>query len=108
MEYIYIMSCRRSQGASEIHSVWDSYGRAIKEYYNYLIRDKKIRKDSDEILFMYLYEIPVNKMFAGKDDRSDEKFTKTSKHRIKFKNFGELKKEYQIMERDNKINEILS
>jgi len=39
MEYIYIMSCQRGQGAPQIHSVWDSYERAITEYYEYHIRD---------------------------------------------------------------------
>ena len=109
MEYIYIMSCQRGQGASEIHSIWDSYERAIKEYYEYHIRDGySNRDDSSEYWFMNLYKIPVNKKFANEDDYSKEKFTKSSKNRIKFKNFGELRKEYKIIDRDNKINEILS
>lgn len=103
------MSCQRGQRAHEIHSVWDSYERAIKEFYEYHIRDGYSDRDySREYWFMNLYKIPINQMFANEDDYSKEKFTKSSKHRIKFKNFGELKKEYQTINRDNKINEILS
>ena len=109
MEYVYIMSCQRGQGAPEIHSIWGSYERAIKEYYEYHIRDGySNRVDSSEYWFMNLYKIPVNQKFANEDDYSKEKFTKSSKNRIKFKNFGELRKEYKIIDRDNKINEILS
>lgn len=108
MEYVYIMSCQRGQGASEIHSIWNSYERAITEYYNYQKRDNRKLKDEDQLYFMELYKIPLNQKFANEDDYSKEKFTKSSKHRIKFKNFGELRKEYQIIDRDNKINEILS
>jgi len=57
---------------------------------------------------MNLYKIPINQIFANEDDYSKEKFTKNSKNRIKFKNWGELRKEYQVIDRDNKINEILS
>jgi len=109
MEYIYIMSCQRGQGAPEIHSVWDSYERAIKEYYEYHIRDGySDRDDSSEYWFMNLYKIPINQIFANEDDYSKEKFTKNSKNRIKFKNWGELRKEYQTINRDLKIDEILS
>jgi hypothetical protein len=55
---------------------------------------------------MCLYEIPVNQIFANEDDLSKEKFTKSSKHRVKFKNWGELKKEYNVTNRNIKLNEI--
>ena len=109
MEYIYIMSCQRGQGAPEIHSVWDSYERAIKEYYEYHIRDGySVTDDNSEYWFMNLYKIPVNQIFADEDDYSKEKFTRNSKNRIKFKNLGELRKEYQTINRDLKIDDILS
>lgn len=108
MEYVYIISCQRGQGASQIHSIWSSYERAITEYYNYQKRDNRKIKDEDQLYFMELYKIPLDHKFADKSDYSKEKFTKSSKNRIKFKNFGELRKEYQIIDRDNKINEILS
>jgi hypothetical protein len=57
---------------------------------------------------MNLYKIPINQIFADEDDYSKEKFTRNSKNRIKFKNWGEFKKEYQTINRDLKIDEILS
>ncbi len=107
MENIYIISCQRGQGAPEIHSIWNSYELAIKEYYEYHIRDGySDRDDSSEYWFMYLYEIPINKVFAEKEGWSKEKLTKSSKHRVKFKNWGELKKEYKTVSRDLKLTEL--
>ena len=106
MEKIYIISCQRGQGAPEIHSIWNSYELAIKEYYEYYIRDGYGKSDEDEFWFMYLYEIPANQVFADKNGWSKEKFTKSSKHRLKFKNWGELKKEYKTVSRDLKLTQI--
>jgi len=107
MENIYIISSQRGQGAPEIHSIWNSYELAIKEYYEYHIRNGySDRDDISKYWFMCLYEIPVNQIFANEDDCSKEKFTKSSKHRVKFKNWGELKKEYNVTNRNIKLNEI--
>jgi hypothetical protein len=107
MENIYIISSQRGQGAPEIHSIWNSYELAIKEYYEYHIRNGySDRDDTSKYWFMCLYEIPVNQVFANEDDLSKEKFTKSSKHRVKFKNWGELKKEYNVTNRNIKLNEI--
>jgi hypothetical protein len=106
MENIYIISCQRGQGAPEIHSIWNSYELAIKEYYEYHVRDGYGKSDESEFRFMYLYEIPANQVFADKNVWSNEKFTKSSKHRMKFKNWGDLKKEYKTVSRDLKLTEI--
>ena len=99
MEYIYIMACQRGQGGTEIFSMWDSYEKSIIAYYNYHIKDGYgKRQDSSDYWFMYLYKFPVNMDFStdfcGHGGSSDIKIQKSSKYRIKFKNWGELKKEY--------------
>lgn len=113
MEYVYIMACQRGQAAHEIHSMWDTYEKAIKEYYEYHIRDDKessfsrSRQDDDDYWFMYLYKFPVNKIFANNKGWSETKLGKSSKYRIKFKNWGELRKEYVVVSRDSKIESII-
>lgn len=106
MEYIYIMSCQRGGGAPEIHSIWSTYEAAIKEYYEYHIKDGYEKSgDDSQFWFMYLYKIPVNERFAVGNEWSKEKLTKSSKHRLKLK-WGDVKKEWSLISRDEKLAQI--
>ena len=101
------MSCQRGQGAPEIHSIWTTYESAIKEYYEYHIKDGYAKSSDDsELWFMYLYKIPVNERFAEEGKEwSKEKITKSSKHRLKLK-WGDVKKEWSLISRDEKLTQI--
>jgi hypothetical protein len=109
MEYIYILSCQRGQGSPEIHSMWNSYEKAIKSYYHYHISDKSTSSISN---FMFLYKFPTNTIFSvggeGESwrDWSDVKIQKSSKYRIKFDSFKELESEYKVFNRDDKLTEL--
>jgi hypothetical protein len=111
MEHIYIMACQRGQSSPEIFSIWNTYEKAITAYYKYHIDEDNLYKktDNDTYWFMYLYKIPVGENFVEVSRKSsDVKLQKSCKYRIKFKTWGDLRKEYNIVNRDSKIESITS
>ena len=85
------LKCKRKTAYYKYNSKDDSFGRP--------------KNDSDDYWFMYLYKFPVNVDFSN-NGSSNIKKGKSSKYRLKFKNWGELRKEYISVNRDNKLTEI--
>lgn len=114
MDFIYSISAQRGQGAPEIFYLTCSYENAIIFLYEFILKDedgKNINSSySFHTDFYHLNKFPLDSNLA-RDKWSDVKMTKSSKYRIKFKNWGELKKEYiackQQQTRNEKLKTIL-
>lgn len=97
MDFIYSISAQRSQGAPEIFYFTYDYEKAIIYLYEYIVNEGKTLNDNYSFYtdFYQLNKFPLDFEFAPTDTTwSNVKMTKSSKFRIKFKNWGELKKEY--------------
>ena len=98
MDFIYSISAQRGQGAPEIFYFTYSYENAIIFLYEFILKDEGGKTINDSYSFhtdfYHLNKFPSNLNFAPDYDWSKVKMTKSSKYRIKFKNWGELKKEY--------------
>ena len=98
MDFIYSISAQRGQKAPEIFYFTYDYEKAIIYLYEYIVKDNEGKTLNDNYSFYtdfyQLNKFPLNFEFAPTDTWSDVKMTKSSKFRIKFKNWGELKKEY--------------
>jgi len=100
MNYVYIISCQRGQKLPEIYSMWSSYDKAINAYYDACV------KKSHNFSWLYLYEFPLDEEFCDVTKWSDVKMGKSSKYRLKFKNFNELKTIALSTSRDVKLTEL--
>ena len=109
MDFIYSISAQRNQGAPEIFYFTYSYENAIIFLYEFILKDEGVEtiNDSYSFDFYHLNKFPSNLNFAPDYDWSKVKMTKSSKYRIKFKNWGELKKEYLSCKRNEKLETIL-
>ena len=98
MDFIYSISAQRGQKAPEIFYFTYSYENAIIYLYEYIVKDNEGKTINDSYSFhtdfYQLNKFPLDFEFAPTDTWSDVKMTKSSKFRIKFKNWGDLKKEY--------------
>lgn len=103
-KYIYVISWARGQESPQIYSIWDSYEKAILEYYNSLNSDGFHKHDEQEYYFLYLHKIPLNVSLS----EIELKLNKSSKYRVKFKNWGEIKKEYARVKRDINIEKLIN
>ncbi len=107
MEYIYSISAQRGQKAPEIFYFTYDYDKVIIYLYEYILEDN----NSKEYLvtdFYQLNKFPLEFAFAPDETWSNVKMTKSSKYRIKFKNWGELKKEYISCKRNEKLEIVLN
>ncbi len=116
MDFIYSMSAQRGQGAPEILYFTDTYEKAIIYYYEFIKinshstqRGQKINDNEEyEVEFYQLSKYPLDCEFIEKGTSwSKVKMIKSSKYKIKFKNWGELKKEYLSCKRNEKLETIL-
>ena len=98
MDFIYSISAQRSQGAPEIFYFTYSYEKAIIYLYEFILKDEDGKTINDSYSyhtdFYHLNKFPSDFNFSPDYDWSKVKMTKSSKYRVKFKNWGELKKEY--------------
>jgi hypothetical protein len=98
MNFIYSISAQRAQRTPEIFYLTQSYEKVIIYLYEYIVKDNNGKTMEDNNIFYtdfyQLSKFPLDFEFAPTDTWSDVKMTKSSKFRIKFKNCGELKKEY--------------
>ena len=109
MEYIYILTCQDEQGAPEIYSFFDNYQSSLITYYEYNESNGYYQKKDDDTYWHYeLYKFPINTFFTEIGVSSKIKISKSSKYRIKHKNWGEIRKEYISLKRDEKIENILN
>jgi hypothetical protein len=112
MDFIYSISAQRGQKAPEIFYFTYSYEKAIIYLYEYILKDndgKTINDNYDfHTEFYHLNKFPLDFEFAPTHTWSEVKMTKSSKFRIKFKNWGELKKEYLSCKRNEKLESILN
>ena len=111
MDFIYSISAQRGQKAPEIFYFTNTYEKAIIYLYEFILKDEGGKtitiNDSYSFDFYQLDKFPLDFNFAPDDTWSKIKMTKSSKYRIKFKNWGELKKEYITCKRDEKLKTIL-
>lgn len=121
MDFIYSISAQRNQGAPEIFYFTYSYENAIIFLYEFILKDEGVEtiNDSYSFDFYHLNKFPMVTVtpvvlqvlsdfnFSPDYDWSKVKMTKSSKYRIKFKNWGELKKEYLSCKRNEKLETIL-
>lgn len=111
MDFIYSISVQRGQGAPEIFYFTYSYDKAIIYLYEFILKDEGGKTINDSYSyhtdFYQLNKFPLDFNFAPDDTWSKIKMTKSSKYRIKFKNWGELKKEYITCKRNQKLKTIL-
>lgn len=107
MDFIYCISAHRN-GAPEIFYFTYSYDKAIIYLYEFILKeDKKIDDDySFHTNFYHLNKFPLDFEFTT-NNWSEVKMTKTCKFRIKFENWGKLKKEYISCKRNEKLYNIL-
>jgi len=102
-EYIYILSMQRGQGLPELYSMWNNYDDAIYHYYDFL----KINEYNDYIpSYFNLYKFPVGVKFCDPSEWSNVKLGRSTKYRIKFKDYKELKNEYKKIIRIKKFNNV--
>ena len=97
MDFIYSISTQRGQKAPEIFYFTHDYEKAIIYLYEYILKDEGTTLNDNYSFYTDFYQLnkfPLDFEFAPTDTWSDVKMTKSSKFRIKFKNWGELKKEY--------------
>jgi hypothetical protein len=112
MDFIYSISAQRSQGAPEIFYFTDTYEKAIIYLYEYILNDNDNKTMDDNYSFYtdfyHLNKFPLDFEFVEKGfSWSKVKMTKSSKYRVKFKNWGELKKEYISCKRNENLEIIL-
>ena len=100
-DFIYIISSQSGAGSAGIYSIWTTYNLAINAYYQCIVVDNNHSFNLDCI---FLYKMPVNEKFCENDTWSDIKIQKSSKYRIKFKDFRELDKIYTQVIRTIKID----
>lgn len=94
MKYIYTISAQRGQKAPEIFYITDNYYDSIIYLYEFILKHEgKISDDYSYYTDFYqLNEFPLDTNFAPVDNWSKIQMTKSSKYRIKFKNWGDLKR----------------
>jgi hypothetical protein len=105
MDFIYSISAQRGQQAPELFYLTQSYEKAIIYLYEIILKEERgIIEDGYSYYtdFYQLSKFPLDFNFAP-----TVKMTKSSKYRIKFKNFGELKKEYLPIKRNEKLEKVL-
>jgi len=110
MDFIYSISTQRGQKAPEIFYITQSYEKAIIYLYEIILKEERgIIEDGYSYYtdFYQLSKFPLDFNFATDDTWSNVKMTKSSKYRVKFKNWGELKKEYLPIKRNEKLEKVL-
>lgn len=110
MDFIYSISAQRGQKAPELFYLTHSYEKAIIYLYEYILKDNGKNMTDDYSFYTDFYQLnkfPLDFNFAPDDTWSNVKMTKSSKYRVKFKNWGELKKEYLSCKRNEKLETIL-
>lgn len=106
-EFIYVISTQRGQGSPEIYSFWNTYEGAIKAYYQFVINKGQDHFDTEFTMDHYfLCKFPINTSFANATESSDVKLQKSSKYRVKFKSFNDLKEQYNQILRGQKLERV--
>ena len=108
-KFVYIMTHKRSQTVPELYHISSTYDEAIRVFYQFHLADcSDFLTDNRSYWFMELYKFPVDHDYTnGKITSTKEKLSKSSKHRIKFKDWNALKKEYKRINRDIQIANIV-
>ena len=104
-KHIYIISTQRGQGLPEIYAFYDNYDDAILNYYDYFKLNDYY--ENFHLDFMIIFKFPINERLCDFSSYSKVKFGKSSKYRIKFKDFKDLKDKYTQIIRKKKLNNII-
>lgn len=103
------MSHQMSQRMPELYHISSSYDEIIKVFYNFHLKDcDDFLTSNRDYWFMDIYKFPMDFDYTyGKVTSTNEKLSKSSKHRIKFKDCNELKDEYRRINRDVQISNLV-
>lgn len=111
VEYVYIISNQGGSKSQELNYLCVSYENAIKSLYNNYMRHYSdfLENTFREHWTVYLYRFPINTEFnkSGQGWYS-AKMTSNSAFRVQFKTWGDLIDQYNMIIRDDIIDDILT
>ncbi len=108
-KFVYILSESHIKRVTKLYHISSTYEGAIKAFYDYHLKSHKDFLNENRTWWsLELYGFPMDFDYTnGEINRSEENLSKSSKYRIKFKDWDALKKEYKIINRDLQISNIV-